>query len=417
MSETPPSDRLPDRRAQRRSSRRPERPERSHRLRTVAKRAAVVVVVLVMILGGVGIYFYKHLEGNINQLNVTGELGKRPTQVSDGPLNVLVMGSDTRKGQGKAVKGSTPGLSDTTILLHLSADRKRAYGVSIPRDAIVERPKCELKSGKGTDPGGMTQFNAAYAVGGPACTIKTVESITNVFINHFVVIDFNGFRTMVDALGGVQVCVPEKVDDEIGDIHLRKGTYNVTGEQALDYVRLRHALSNNGDIGRMKRQQTFIAAMISKAVSAGTLANPVKLVKFLNAATASLTTDPGFAKLKELASLGSSLKNIGLDNVQFLTVPFQEYEPDPNRVELAPQADALFKRIRQDRPLSRAYSGEVVKASDATPRSQQSATARAAKKFRAGVEVAVAAGQDRLKAAQQDSEDRAQQAEDNGLCT
>ena len=123
-------------------------------------------------------------------------------------------------------------------------------------------------------------------------------------IDHFVVVDFNGFRSMVDALGGVKVCVPEEVDDPTGDIHLAAGTYKVTGEQALDYVRVRHGISANGDIGRMKRQQTFIAAMIKKAISAGTLANPLRLYQFLNAATSSLTTDPGFARLKELARLG-----------------------------------------------------------------------------------------------------------------
>lgn len=412
MSDTPPPER-PGRRALKR-----EKARSPHRTRRILKRVGVVVVVLVLILGAAGIYLVKRLEGNINQLDVSGQLGKRPSEISGGPLNVLIMGSDTRKGQGKAVKGKTPGLSDTTILLHLSKDRKRAYGVSIPRDTIVDRPACERKDGKGTDEGGTTQFNAAYAVGGPACTIKTVESITNVYINHFVVIDFNGFRTMVDALGGVKVCLPEKVDDPIGNIKLDKGTYTVTGEQALDYVRVRDALSTNGDIGRIKRQQTFIAAMISKAVSAGTVANPVKLVRFLDAATSSLTTDPGFANLKDLASLGSSLKNIGLDNVQFVTAPFQEYAPDPNRVELAPESEALFERMRKDEPLSRSYSGQAVKASDTTPgASKGKASARAASKIRAGLTVAVAAGQDRLKAAKQESEDRQQTAQDNGLCT
>ncbi|GGF52216.1 transcriptional regulator [Marmoricola endophyticus] len=419
MSDTPPPEpKQPGHRALRRAdARREQKVARTSgaRVRRVLKRVSVVVVVLALILGGVFAYFYKHLEGNINQLSVSDALGKRPDKVgSGGPLNVLVMGSDTRKGQGKAVKGSTPGLSDTTILLHLSANRKRAYGISIPRDAMVERPSCQRKDGKGSDPGGLTQFNAAYAVGGPACTIKTVESISDVYIDHFVVIDFNGFRTMVDALGGVQVCVPEKVDDDIGDIHLRKGTYNVTGEQALDYVRVRHALSTNGDIGRMRRQQTFVAAMISKAVSAGTLANPVKLVRFLNAATNALTTDPGFAKLSDLASLGSSLKNIGLGNVQFLTVPFQEYAPDPNRVELSPDADEVFKRIRNDQPLSRSTSEEAVKASDSTPSTGRKGPAVG--KARSAVDVAAAAGRDRLEKVEEQTQQKQQRAEDNGLC-
>ncbi len=200
-----------------------------------------------------------------------------------------------------------PGLSDTTILLHVSADRKLAYGVSLPRDAMVERPSCERKDGNGTDPGGLSMFNAAYAVGGPACTIKTVEKLTDIRINHFVVIDFNGFRKMVDALGGVEVCVPKEVNDTTGHIYLPAGTYDVKGQRALDYVRVRHSISENGDIGRMKRQQTFLASMANKAVSAGTLVNPVRLYSFLDAATKSLTTDPGLASIKKLGGLAKSL--------------------------------------------------------------------------------------------------------------
>ncbi len=239
---------------------------------------------------------------------------------------------------------------------------------------MVQRPECRTKSG-GADPGGLTQFNAAYAIGGPACTIKTVESITKVRIDHFVVVDFNGFRTMVNALGGVQVCVPQEVNDTTGEIHLAAGTYKVTGEQALDYVRVRHGISANGDIGRMKRQQTFVAAMIKKAVSAGTLANPVKLVKFLNAATSSLTTDSSFAHLRQLAGLGSSLKNIGLDNVKFVTAPLEPYPEDTNRVQLSSQAGELWTEIRKDEPLGGEAASQVVTAADTTPGAKAAAKA------------------------------------------
>ncbi|RLV47480.1 LytR family transcriptional regulator [Nocardioides mangrovicus] len=404
--------------------------------RRVAKRLLVVGLSLVLIVGAVGVGLYKHFEGNITSLSGLNTLKDRPTKVQTGskePLNVLVMGSDTRKGQGKAVAGSTPGLSDTTILLHLSADRSSAYGVSIPRDTMVERPACKRKDGKGTDPGGLTQFNAAFAIGGALCTITTVEHITNVHIDHFVVVDFNGFRKMVDALGGVQVCVPEEVNDTTGRIHLAAGTYNVTGEQALDYVRVRHGISANGDIGRMKRQQTFVAAMIKKAVSAGTLANPVRLLKFLNAATSSLTTDPGFAHLRQLASLGESLKNIGLDNVQFVTAPWQPYPEDTNRVELTAAAAGLWKEMRYDRPLGSAYTSQVVKASDSTPSSSASSSSSASPSSGASAssspsasassdvdygDAAVQAGTFTLKNNKaQTEEQKKETAEENGLCT
>ncbi len=323
----------------------------------------VVLGVLMLVLASVLVIAYKKLEGNIHAVSIGDALGTdRPKAVDvqgpKEPLNVLVMGSDNRDGTN--IGGDTPGLSDTTILLHLSADRKRAYGVSIPRDAMVERPECRSKDGKATVPGGLTQFNAAYAVGGPACTIKTVEKITDVRIDHFVVINFAGFKEMVNAINGVTVCVPQEVNDNVGHIHLPQGTYKVNGNQALDYVRVRHGIgAPNGDIGRMKRQQAFIAAMVQKVVSKGTLANPVRLYRFLDAATQSLTTDTGFAHLKELASLGASLKNIGLDNVQFITVPNQPYAPDPNRLLIAPEATELWRRIRFDDSLGKFGAGAL----------------------------------------------------------
>ena len=321
-----------------------------------------------MVLSLVLVVAYKHLEGNISAIDISKRLGDRPDAVKVAgptqPINVLVMGSDTRDGaNGRGIGGSTPGLSDTTMILHLSANRKFAYGISLPRDAMVQRPSCLTKDGKRTSPAQLIQFNTAYSVGGPACTVKTVEQLTGIRINHFVVVDFVGFKAMVNALHGVRICVPEEVNDNVGHINLAKGTYTVTGQQALDYVRVRHDIGlPTGDIGRMKRQQAFIAAMIKKVVSAGTLTNPLRLFNFLNAATASISTDPEFANLKQLVSLGNSLKNIGLDKVQFITVPWRPYAPDPNRVEWAPEATDLWKLIKRDKNLGSRFNDGAVSA-------------------------------------------------------
>jgi LCP family protein required for cell wall assembly len=354
------------------------------RHRIIKAVAITVAAVLVVALTG-GFFVYRHLNNNITGIDITSALGTdRPSEVKaktpQKPLNILLLGSDTRQGQTGHIGGDTPGLSDTTILLHISGDRKLAYGVSLPRDAMVERPSCERKDGQGTDPGGLSMFNAAYAVGGPACTVKTVEKLTNIRVNHFVVIDFNGFRKMVDALGGVEVCVPKEVNDTTGHIYLPAGTYDVKGQRALDYVRVRHSISDNGDIGRMKRQQTFLASMANKAVSAGTLVNPVRLVRFLDAATKSLTTDTGLSSLNKLGSLAKSLKGIGLDHIQFLTVPFKTYEPDPNRLEWAPGAERLWYRVRMDMPISKRFADQVTTAAGkpsggASPKPSQSPSA------------------------------------------
>jgi LCP family protein required for cell wall assembly len=336
-------------------------------MRTVA--ISVAVVLLVVATGG--FLAYQHLNKNITAIQMPNNvLGTdRPSEVSKPnaptkPLNILLLGSDTRKGQTGHIGGDTPGLSDTTILLHVSADRKLAYGVSLPRDAMVQRPTCKRKDGQGTDPGGLSMFNAAYAVGGPLCTVKTVEKLTNIRVNHFVVIDFNGFREMVDALGGVEVCVPREVNDTTGHIQLPAGTYNVKGQRALDYVRVRHDIgtAENGDIGRMKRQQTFLASMANKAVSAGTLVNPVRLYRFLDAATKSLTTDTDLASIGKLTGLAKSLQGIGLSHIQFLTVPFEAYPPDPNRLQWAPRATKLWTSIRMDKPVGKSFAGDVTTA-------------------------------------------------------
>ena len=336
-----------------------------------ALRAATVVgvvVTLAVALGG--LFVYRQLEGNITALDTSDVLGSdRPDKVVDeaeplDPLNILLLGSDTREGLGNAsIGGETPGLSDTTILLHLSADRKRAYGVSLPRDAMVERPECVTESGS-TDPGGLSMFNTAYATGGPGCTQRTVEQLTGIRIDHFVVVDFAGFKQMVNALGGVEVCVPEEVNDDVGNIRLPAGTYEADGDQALDYVRVRHGISENGDIGRMKRQQAFLASMANEAISAGTLANPVKLYNFLDAATQSLTTDPELASLKELAKLANQVRGIGLENIQFMTVPFEWWEEDPNRVVWAPEADRLWRLLENDKELPPKFVDGALSAAD-----------------------------------------------------
>jgi LCP family protein required for cell wall assembly len=350
------------------------------KMRVLQTVAVTVAVVLLAVLTG-GYLVYRHLDGNIAVVDPVAVLGpNRPTKVTNPdvqrqPLNVLLLGSDTRKGQGNHIGGDTPGLSDTTILLHLSANRKHAYGVSIPRDSMVKRPSCPRKDGSGTDDGGLSMFNEAYAIGGPACTQKTVEQLTGIRIDHFVVIDFNGFKEMVDALGGVQVCVPQAVHDDVGHIDLPAGTYSVKGSQALDYVRVRHAISDNGDIGRMKRQQAFLAAMTNKAVSAGTLANPVRLYHFLDATTKSVTTDPGLGHLQNLAGLAKQLKNIGLGQIQFLTVPFEVYRPDPNRLQWQqPEAGRLWKRLNDDEALTRHQSVDVTTAASPSPGSSPSPT-------------------------------------------
>ena len=319
-------------------------------------------------LGLFAAYTYRHLNENLTIVDVTGQLGDdRPDKLdTDGPqepLNVLVMGSDSRDGEGNNIDGLAGGgqRSDTTILFHLSADRNHAYGVSLPRDAMVERPTCYAEDGTAI-PGGLSMWNTAFALGGPACTIRQVEQLTGVHVDHFVVVDFHGFKDMVDAIDGVEVCIPEDVDDPVGNIHLEAGTREVNGGEALDYVRVRHNISSNGDIGRMKRQQAFIASMANKVMSAGVLSRPDRLLSFLDAATRSLTLDDELDSVRKIGSLATQFQGIGLENIQFITVPWDFYEPDPNRLVWAEDANLLWRKIAFDQPLNRKLSTGVITA-------------------------------------------------------
>ena len=273
------------------------------------------------------------------------------------PLNILVMGSDSRDCEGCGLDQESGGGSDTTILFHLSADRQSAYGISIPRDSLVDRPECIAEDGD-TIPGGSgAMWNEAFSYGGPACTMKQFEAMTGIRVTNYVVVDFGSFKGMVDAIDGVEVCVPEDINDQAHGITIKKGTRTLTGNEALSYVRVRHGVGDGSDIGRIKRQQAFIASMVSRVVSAGVLARPDRLIRFLNAATKSLTTD--IKSIKDIADVGLQFKDIGLKRIRFITVPFVYSTAQPGRVEWTDDADVLWDRIAHDKPLGKLRVGSI----------------------------------------------------------
>jgi LCP family protein required for cell wall assembly len=206
-------------------------------------------------------------------------------------------------------------------------------------------PNCKNSTPK--DQWVTQQWNAMFSIGGPACLITTVEGNTGLRMDHFAVVDFRGFRAMVDALGGVPICTPEAIDDPKAKLKLSAGRHVLDGTQALGYVRARKTLGDGSDLGRIKRQQAFLSSVVQEATRTSLLARPDKLFGFLDAATKSLTTDEQF-DLGTMKDLAQSVKDIGITNIQFITVPVQDYPADPNRVEWAPSADALWKTLRED---------------------------------------------------------------------
>jgi LCP family protein required for cell wall assembly len=218
--------------------------------------------------------------------------------------------------------------SDTTILAHLSPNRDKALLISFPRDSWVQLPACQRASGNGTSPASEGLFNSAFEIGGPKCTVLTVQKLTGISVNHYVQVDFAGFQTMVDALSGVTICSTEDVYDKDSGLRLKRGNQLLRGAQALAYVRARHNLGDGSDLGRIQRQQRFLGAMIRKATSSRLLFNPIGLARFLDAATKSLTLDRA-TSLRDLKGLGDQLRNLDPKRVTFLTAPIanQDYRP------------------------------------------------------------------------------------------
>ncbi|MGR4883468.1 LCP family protein [Streptomyces sp. LARHCF249] len=334
------------------------KPPRSRR-RRLLRWTGFGAAFLVLAGSATGWWVYSKLDGNITEdTSAAAELLRydrdRPTHFANGAQNILLIGSDSRSGQDNARYGQDRGTerSDTTILLHLPADRRSATAVSIPRDLMAEIPECLMADGSRTREQ-HAQFNWAFQWGGAGCTIRTVERLTGIRIDHHMVIDFRGFKKMVDAIGGVEVCLKQPVDDSEAKLRLPAGRQTLRGEHALGFVRARYSLGNGSDTERMERQQQFLGSLVKKVQSNGVLLNPARLYPLLDAATSSVTTDPGLASLRGLYELVRGVRNIPPDQVKFLTVPRKPYSADPNRDELVePDAARLFRQLRMDQPVT-----------------------------------------------------------------
>ncbi|MFD5467438.1 LCP family protein [Kitasatospora sp. NPDC127059] len=318
-----------------------------------------------LVLAGGAVYY--RLNANITTFD-GGALSKdRPEAAAPDaqgrtPVNVLLIGSDSRgNGNSDLGGGGDDGArSDTAILLHIYADHKHAVGISIPRDSLVNIPPCKLPNGKWTREQTNVMFNSAFSVGNtnqgnPACTQNAVEKLTNLRVDHTIVVDFSGFASMTSAVGGVEVCLPNNVYEgdlnpnlgHKGKLVFAKGKQKVEGQSALDYVRVRHGIGDGSDIGRTKRQQAFLSSLIKEVKSRGM--DPTALLPLADAATKSLTVDPDLGSAAKLMSFAMSVKDVNLHDVKFLTAPWRYEGP---RVALVhPDVDQLWAALKADRTI------------------------------------------------------------------
>jgi LCP family protein required for cell wall assembly len=339
------------------------RPSRKKKI--LAWTAGGVAVVVLLALGG-AYAVYRHLNGNIHQVNISGELGSQPVDTHPQAENIMVIGSDTRNGQGRGFgQGLNTAQSDTLMILHLAADRKWVNVMSIPRDSWVNIPACTMGNGQTSSPTTF-KINEAFALGnldgnhtdlGVACTVKTLEQDTGIHIDHFVAINFQGFRDMVNALGGVEECNTTAIDDPKSGLYLKPGHHLLHGLGALAYVRARYTLGNGSDLERIGRQQAFMSSLTERVKSK--LLNPIAIYHFLDAATKSLTVDSQLGGIHGLYDLATSVRNLPASQVTFFTLPTYPRQlvvptDTADVMWTQPEDSRIFQDFRDDIPVSNA---------------------------------------------------------------
>ncbi|WP_449343281.1 LCP family protein [Streptomyces tamarix] len=342
--------------------RQPERRGRPRRRRERpgwGARMATALSVLVLATGGIGHALFTSLDTGIGRVDAFKDMNNRPA--SGHGTNILLVGTDGRDKVTPADRkryrlgGAPCRCTDTIMLAHISADRRRASLVSLPRDTYAELPEHTDATTGERHHGHPVKLNAAYAEGGPNLTIRTVERMTGVKIDHYLEVDFTSFMRTVDALGGVRICTARPMKDPYTGLDLPAGTHVLDGGEALQYVRSRH-VDGGSDLGRMRRQQQFVAALIDRATSSGALLNPVRFRKVLGALSGSVRADRGFGT-EEVLALARAMRGFTTASSEFTSVPVEAAGVRIDGIGStvrwdADRAQELFASIREDRPLT-----------------------------------------------------------------
>ncbi|MFJ6073787.1 LCP family protein [Streptomyces sp. NPDC093065] len=336
---------------------------RSGRRHRALRWSATTLAVLILGTAGAGYLYYQHLNGNIDKGERSSGDSKahrtEPNAAGQTPLNILLLGSDSRASDANVALGGgknhrdNPPLADVQMLIHLAADRKSAAVVSIPRDTRVDIPACKDPDSGEKFPATNAIINGSLARGGAGCTLATWENLTGVYIDHWMTIDFAGVVSMADAVGGVEVCVNQNVWDRPlpgvpggSGLKMTAGPHKVKGEEALQWLRTRHAWGS--DPLRARAQHMYMNSMIRTLKSQNVFTDAGRLMGLAESATKSLTVSEEIGTVKKLYDLGTQLKTVPTDRITMTTIPTVEDPEDKNHLLPAPDADKMWAMLRDD---------------------------------------------------------------------
>ena len=343
----------------------------------LVRYALAVVMAGVLFVASTGGFLYANLITqfanrvvNIDAYSIDGQTKATPDSFEGRAVNILVVGTDSRSGAsgelGAGDEDEVPGLrNDSTMVIHVSADRSRVQIVSIPRDTLVDIPACKHRDGTISEPTSDDMFNNAMVYGanggdapedvgpGIACVKSTVEKLADMTIDAFMVVDFAGFVRMIDALGGVWFNIPERIDDDSAQLYIDAGCWKLSGTHALAYMRSRKAQGDGSDISRIGRQQQLISAMLRELQAKDYVTDSGALLTFLQAAIQAVNVSPNLGDASADASLLINvLQKVDRSNIQFVTMPVAEPSWDPNRrIPSEPMARNVWNALKNDQAL------------------------------------------------------------------
>jgi LCP family protein required for cell wall assembly len=347
---------------------------------------ATLSVVLVATVSIAGIAFWDITRSANESIALVNDQVIPDIGAIEGGVNLLLVGSDSREGTDPNLFDEDPGstLNDVNILLHISADHTNATVVSFPRDLVVRFPECPDVDGDGYGGGGWTgPLNATMNEGGLPCVVLTIEQLTGLDIPFASMIGFNGVIEMANAVGGVEVCVAQPIQDEYTQTFLDPGMHNLSGFQALQFLRTRYGVGDGSDLGRISNQQVFLSALVRELKSAQTLSNPVALYGLAKAAISNMSLSNSLNSLDTMVSIALALRDIPLENVVFVQYPGATGGQGVYAGRVQPmqaEADALFAAIKADQPISLSGTTGIGSVTDPDAAAKAAADAEAAAK-------------------------------------